>query len=332
MKDDQRTSDHGRQEEDQAEGKAVSWPPNWVWLMVFLGPPLVLLIFWEFSVHAFAGPGFSTEALWAMRGQFGDQFGAVNALFSGWAFAGMVLAIFLQRKELSLQRDELGLQRAELKLQREEMEKSSDALEQQVAEMQRATRLAATPIVVGDVDLHILCYDGGAPRSVSSGDPEVGEGPFACRLIFAWRNTTPFPAVNLAGKIMLDQKVVARIDKYMLAANSVTPHAFAWVRFVNSAYIRALLVGDATPMRCELTYRNVLGARFLVEQEIHLKPKASEMEIAERVVGLIEAAERDEDKERLRSLVKNPQSKLRTHTSADGFNIKVVEACSPRER
>lgn len=49
------------------------------------------------------------------RGTFGDMFGAVNALFSGLAFAGIIITILLQRKELSLQRQELEETRAELK-------------------------------------------------------------------------------------------------------------------------------------------------------------------------------------------------------------------------
>ena len=51
---------------------------------------------------------------WTNRGQFGDMFGAVNTLFSGLAFAGVIYAIFLQRNELELQRDELRLTRTEL--------------------------------------------------------------------------------------------------------------------------------------------------------------------------------------------------------------------------
>ncbi len=50
---------------------------------------------------------------WAVRGQLGDSFGVLNTLFSGLAFAGIVLTILLQRKELSLQRNELKLTREE---------------------------------------------------------------------------------------------------------------------------------------------------------------------------------------------------------------------------
>ncbi len=38
------------------------------------------------------------------RGQFGDSFGAINALFSGLAFAGAIWAILMKKKELALQR------------------------------------------------------------------------------------------------------------------------------------------------------------------------------------------------------------------------------------
>jgi len=43
----------------------------------------------------------------AKAGTFGDSFGAINALFSGMAFAGVIVAILMQREELRLQRQEL---------------------------------------------------------------------------------------------------------------------------------------------------------------------------------------------------------------------------------
>lgn len=56
----------------------------------------------------------SQFADWQHRGTFGDMFGAVNTLFSGLAFAGVIYAIFLQSQELELQRKELELTRSEL--------------------------------------------------------------------------------------------------------------------------------------------------------------------------------------------------------------------------
>ena len=76
---------------------------------------------------------------WDKRGQFGDLFGATNSLFSGLAFAGLIITIVLQRKELSLQRDELRLQREEMAKSREELAKQakhkSDQIKTIVAEL-----------------------------------------------------------------------------------------------------------------------------------------------------------------------------------------------------
>lgn len=57
------------------------------------------------------------------RGQFGDMFGAVNALFSGLAFAGLIITLILQREELSLQRDELKQTRKEFEDQNKTMKR-----------------------------------------------------------------------------------------------------------------------------------------------------------------------------------------------------------------
>lgn len=54
-------------------------------------------------------------------GSFGDMFGATNALFSGFAFAGIIITIYLQNKELKLQRVELELTREELRGQKEQL-------------------------------------------------------------------------------------------------------------------------------------------------------------------------------------------------------------------
>lgn len=40
-------------------------------------------------------------------GAFGDSFGALNALFSGLAFLGVILALILQKQELQAQREEI---------------------------------------------------------------------------------------------------------------------------------------------------------------------------------------------------------------------------------
>jgi hypothetical protein len=71
-----------------------------------------------------------------VRGQFGDIFGGVNALFTGLAFAGVIYTILLQRRELELQREELRLNRAELS-------RSARAQMEQVSRLEEAADLSA---------------------------------------------------------------------------------------------------------------------------------------------------------------------------------------------
>ena len=44
------------------------------------------------------------------RGTFGDMFGGLNTLFSGFAFAGIIISILIQQKELEQTNKELGIQ------------------------------------------------------------------------------------------------------------------------------------------------------------------------------------------------------------------------------
>lgn len=76
---------------------------------------------------------------WSDRGTFGDQFGAVNALFSGLAFAGLIITILLQRRDLRLQRKDLRMQRKELQLNRQEMEAQTAEFEKQNATLLKQT-------------------------------------------------------------------------------------------------------------------------------------------------------------------------------------------------
>jgi hypothetical protein len=80
-----------------------SWP---VVILVLL----VVFALWLVTPFVMIGIGLNL----AERGLAGDQYGSTNALFSGLAFAGVIIAILLQREELALQRKEL---RASVKAQ-----------------------------------------------------------------------------------------------------------------------------------------------------------------------------------------------------------------------
>ena len=59
---------------------------------------------------------------WEVSGQLGDMFGAVNSLFSGLAFAGLIVTLILQRKDLSLQRESIKQTNEQLGIQAREFE------------------------------------------------------------------------------------------------------------------------------------------------------------------------------------------------------------------
>lgn len=66
-------------------------------IVIVVGSGLLILATWwgsGFWINKNINPDY--------RGIVGDMFGAVNALFSGLAFAGLIYTITVQRKELSL--------------------------------------------------------------------------------------------------------------------------------------------------------------------------------------------------------------------------------------
>lgn len=67
----------------------------------------------------------------AARGTFGDMFGAVNALFSGLAFSGLIITLVLQREELELQRAELRDTREVFTMQKAESVEQNKTLRRQ---------------------------------------------------------------------------------------------------------------------------------------------------------------------------------------------------------
>lgn len=56
---------------------------------------------------------------WNERSAFGGMFGAIGALFSGLAFAGLIVTIIFQAKQLALQQQQIKDAREELKAQNE---------------------------------------------------------------------------------------------------------------------------------------------------------------------------------------------------------------------
>jgi hypothetical protein len=68
----------------------------------------------------FMVPNWFTPGGTDVEGQFGDRFGAANALFAGLAFAGLLWTIWQQREEIQQARVQTGIMQEELEALREE--------------------------------------------------------------------------------------------------------------------------------------------------------------------------------------------------------------------
>lgn len=113
------------------------------------------------------------------QGVFGDKFGAINALFSGLAFAGLIITLILQKKDLGLQRDELEQTREELKNQCLEFETQNKTLKQQQFESALYNMLQLQQQIVNDLayDTAVEGYsDTTARNGWTSGGADFGSG------------------------------------------------------------------------------------------------------------------------------------------------------------
>lgn len=95
--------------------------------MLLIGGVLLTVVGYAVAIITLTWP--ITELSVEKSGVFGDSFGVLTSLFSGLAFAGLIITIVMQKDELALQREELKLQRA--------------ALESQVAELKSMSAFAA---------------------------------------------------------------------------------------------------------------------------------------------------------------------------------------------
>ncbi|MFP5004472.1 hypothetical protein ACLFLN_00950 [Acinetobacter pittii] len=78
-------------------------------------------------------------------GTFGDSYGSLNTLFSGWAFALLLISLFMQRKELQEQRKELSAQREEISKANEIADSQREITEQQAALFRETDQRSSSP-------------------------------------------------------------------------------------------------------------------------------------------------------------------------------------------
>lgn len=96
----------------------------WSILIVALLLCLGISVFGIWLSYIYVGKLSVGSDVMTARGVFGDSWGGVNAIISAFAFAGVIVTLYLQNRDLNLQRKEMARQR-------EEFEKENETLKQQ---------------------------------------------------------------------------------------------------------------------------------------------------------------------------------------------------------
>jgi hypothetical protein len=145
---------------------------------------------------------------WQTRGTVGDSFGAVNALFSGLAFAGVIYALNLQRREL--------------KSQREEMLATRRVSEAQLAEMKASRELLGQPLPIPEIEFLQI----ERPRFFYTPPEAKYSAQSRYIALITLSNPTQYPAIGVNVRCLLQfgepRKAIGATDSYV---SIVAPNA-----------------------------------------------------------------------------------------------------------
>jgi hypothetical protein len=86
----------------------------WIWATITVIGVVGLWAFsWAYTANFVTSSTPNTLSDQAARGVFGDQFGGINALFTGLAFTGVIISLILQQREIRKQAETLQRQQFE---------------------------------------------------------------------------------------------------------------------------------------------------------------------------------------------------------------------------
>jgi hypothetical protein len=220
------------------------------------------LLYWASAVF------FIEDSAWAQRGQFGDMFGAINALFSGLAFAGLIITILLQREELIAQKQELRLNTDALNAQKEEMNAQWKELARQNSNLKRQ-RFETTFFNMWNIHF--------------SNRDLITTGDFNGVLAFAHFINTAMNHAYKDDEKQGERKLSSMIKGAVIASNSTGffPMAETYLnslKLIHEYVVDARLGGKAKSryLRIMKAYLSTSEIEFLVYYMNHLKEKGQE--------------------------------------------------------
>ena len=171
------------------------------------------------------------------KGQFGDVFGALNALFAGLAFAGVIWAIRLQQKGLKFQQKELELQREELAGQKEQLEAQNQTLQKQNFESSFFQLLGLHNDIVNSMKVSVhwemkpIVYQGRQCFAYLLYEFRYNYGGAEERFYAEWKeNPDEARQVRLQ---WINEKYEELFDKYQLQVGHYFRNLYNFVKFVD---------------------------------------------------------------------------------------------------
>ena len=170
------------------------------------------------------------------RALLGDSFGAVNALISAFAFAGVIFSMYLQRNDLELQRESLDIQKEELKrntnelaLQRQEFETQNKTIKLQRFENTFFNMLTLQQEIISELNY-----------TDADGNNSVGRSVFEA--IYSYRLRNPFGLVpeylnGLIDYILRYSYFELMNLSYFQSLNHYFTHLYHIISYIDSSHL-----------------------------------------------------------------------------------------------
>lgn len=216
---------------------ALEWWPTFLLISAAVVIPTMWVLWW------FHAPKLLKQD-YKDAGVFGDMFGALNTLFTGFAFVGVIYTILLQRKQLKMLRDEL--------------DDTREATKHQQFESTFFQLLDLLTRIVESLRLNSRVGDFRSPQYI------VKEGrnvlwQYANQLIISYLQHPPTGDLSDAER---REHIAKRYGEFY------EPHATALAHYFRVLY-RILKLIETTDIPNQLTYAKILRAQ-LSEQELVL--------------------------------------------------------------
>lgn len=267
--------------EDQTPKYRLFWLIATIIVVIWISQFLALKYY--FIPNSLNNEPKDEESIWTHRGVIGDSFGAINALFSGLAFAGVIFAILLQRADIKRQHIETKEQANDFAKEIQEIQKQTEAIVSQLEEAKNQTRELTRQIRLSIMPAFVIEVMQNVENNISSWYlrmSNIGNGS-ATNIVFEnIEHIHTNPTVHVTKTIieiytipfMEARKgpvILQRTGKSYNSAGTITATPISQNTFTD------IILGYSkeNPCRLKLTFEDIEGTKY--EQEIKIANRVS---------------------------------------------------------